>query len=303
MLRNRSKAANSSFALQGVCRICRGLPSALSETLVRGRLFSTRNQYEQKNTAEVSHLKILVYRAGLLAVLIFFWWIISGIVERQLIPSPLATLHAAQHLIAQGQLLGAIFDSLSIYLSGYGLAILIGVPLGLLMGTARTLGKTLEVFVYALSATPRVAFIPLIIVFLGLGASAKTFIVFLGAIMPILINAYAGSLNADKELVEMARSVGASKSRIFREIVLPGALPFAITGLRIGATIGLINTVVAELYTAVRGLGGLLAIYGNTFRMAEYFVIVFTLALIGVFVTTVLRLLEIHLERWRGTGA
>ncbi len=171
-----------------------------------------------------------------------------------------------------------------------------------LKGTVRTLGKILDVFVYALSATPRVAFIPLIIVFLGLGASAKSFIVFLGAVMPILINAYAGALNADDELVEMARSVGARKSRIFREIVLPGALPFAITGLRIGATIGLINTIVAELYTAVRGLGGLLAIYGNTFRMAEYFVIVFTLALVGVLVTTLLRLLELRLERWRGTG-
>lgn len=248
-------------------------------------------------------MKILVYRIALLAALVLLWWMISGMVERQLVPSPLATFYAAQRLISEGRLSEAVIDSLSIYLSGYGLAILVGIPLGLLMGTVRTLGKTLDVFVYALSATPRVAFIPLIIVFLGLGASAKTFIVFLGAIMPILVNAYAGALNADEDLVEMARSVGARKLRIFREIVLPGAMPFAITGLRIGATIGLINTVVAELYTAVRGLGGLLAIYGNTFRMAEYFVIVFTLALIGVLVTTALRFLEIRLERWRGTGA
>jgi ABC-type nitrate/sulfonate/bicarbonate transport system, permease component len=248
------------------------------------------------------HLRIVVYRLGVLAALVAFWWYLSTVVERQLVPSPVATFHAAERLIADGRLFSALLDTLQIYVSGYGLAILIGIPLGLLMGTVRTLGKILDVFVYALSATPRVAFIPLIIVFLGLGASAKSFIVFLGAVMPILINAYAGALNADDELVEMARSVGARKSRIFREIVLPGALPFAITGLRIGATIGLINTIVAELYTAVRGLGGLLAIYGNTFRMAEYFVIVFTLALVGVLVTTLLRLLELRLERWRGTG-
>jgi len=248
-------------------------------------------------------LKIILYRLGVLVALVLLWWFFSTIVERQLIPSPLATFRAAERLIAEGRLSTALLDTLSIYIGGYGAAILIGIPLGLLMGTARTLGKTLDVFIYALSATPRVAFIPLIIVFLGLGASAKTFIVFLGALMPILINAYAGALNSDEDLVEMARSVGASKMRIFREIVLPGALPFAITGLRIGATIGLINTVVAELYTAVRGLGGLLAIYGNTFRMAEYFVIVFTLALIGVVVTTALRLLELRLERWRGNGA
>ena len=122
-------------------------------------------------------------------------------------------------------------------------------------------------------------------VLLGLGVQAKVFIVFLGASMPILLNTYAGVLASNAELVEMAKSVGASRWRVFSRITLPGALPFIVVGLRVGATIGLINTVVAELYTAVRGLGGLLAVYGNTFRMAEYFVIVLILAAIGVTVT------------------
>jgi NitT/TauT family transport system permease protein len=167
------------------------------------------------------------------------------------------------------------------------------------MGGFRIVGKTLDIFVYALSATPRVAFIPLIIVLLGLGLQSKIFIVFLGAVMPILINTYAGVLAVDDELVEMARSVGASRPRIFAAITLPSAVPFVVVGLRIGATIGLINTVVAELYTAINGLGGLLAVYGNTFRMAEYFVIVLTLALIGVIVTEILRYVETRLGRWR----
>ena len=168
------------------------------------------------------------------------------------------------------------------------------------MGGFRVVGKTLDVFVFALAATPRVAFIPLIIVLLGLGPDAKIFIIFLGALMPILINTYSGVLAVDPELVEMAQSVGASRPRIFLSIVLPCAAPFVVTGMRIGATIGLINTVVAELYTAVNGLGGLLAIYGNTFRMAEYFVVVITLAIVGVIVTELLRRLETRLDRWRG---
>ena len=244
-------------------------------------------------------MKIAVYRLLFLTALIGLWWLASTQVARNLIPSPLATLEAAQRLIAEGRLGTALFDSLSIYLGGYVVAILVGVPLGLLMGTIRPLGKTLEIFVYALSATPRVAFIPLIIVFLGLGPQAKILIIFLGAVMPILINTYAGALNSDQELVEMARSVGAKRQRIFTQIVLPGAVPFIIVGLRVGATIGLINTVVAELYTAVKGLGGLLAIYGNTFRMAEYFVVVLTLAFVGVIVTEALRFVEIRLGRWR----
>ncbi|MCW5719533.1 MAG: ABC transporter permease [Devosia sp.] len=244
-------------------------------------------------------MKIAAYRLIFLAGLIALWWLASTMVERNLVPSPWATLLAARQLIAEGRLGGALLDSISIYLGGYAIAILVGIPIGLIMGTMRTLGKTLEIFVYALSATPRVAFIPLIIVFLGLGAQAKILIIFLGAVMPILINTYAGAQNADQELIEMARSVGARRRRIFGSIILPGAVPFILVGLRVGATIGLINTVVAELYTAVKGLGGLLAIYGNTFRMAEYFVIVLTLAMIGVIVTEALRFLETRLGRWR----
>lgn len=243
---------------------------------------------------------ILVYRLGFLALLIAFWTVAAEQLGRNVMPSPLATFEAAQRLLAEGRLQSALGESLKVYLSGLALAVICAIPVGLLMGGFRVLGKTLEIYVFALAATPRVAFIPLIIVILGLGADAKIFIIFLGALMPILINTYAGVMAADEELVEMARSAGADRWRIFTSIVLPGAVPFVVTGMRLGATIGLINTVVAELYTAVSGLGGLLAIYGNTFRMAEYFVVVITLAIIGVVVTEALRHLERRFARWRG---
>lgn len=245
---------------------------------------------------------IWVYRAGFLALLVALWILAAQQFGRNVVPTPLATLDAAQRLIAEGRLLTALGASLTVYLSGYGLAVVCGIPVGALMGGFRLLGKTLEIYVFALAATPRVAFIPLIIVIMGLGADAKIFIIFLGALMPILINTYAGVLAVDEELVEMARSVGASRKRIFTSIVLPSAVPFVVAGMRLGATIGLINTVVAELYTAVSGLGGLLAIYGNTFRMAEYFVVVVTLAIVGVVVTEMLRHIETRLARWRGAS-
>lgn len=242
---------------------------------------------------------IWLFRLAFLAALIGLWVLAAGQFGQNVVPTPLATLEAAARLIAEGRLLEALGASLTVYLSGYALAVLCAIPVGVLMGAFRILGKTLEVYVFALAATPRVAFIPLIIVVLGLGADAKIFIVFLGALMPVLINTYAGVLAVDDELVEMARSVGASRRRIFTGIVLPSAVPFVVTGMRIGATIGLINTVVAELYTAVSGLGGLLAIYGNTFRMAEYFVVVITLAIVGVIVTEILRYSESRIARWR----
>jgi NitT/TauT family transport system permease protein len=245
------------------------------------------------------HWMIALYRVLFLVGLVLAWWLVSLRVGANLIPTPLATWEAGLRLAAEGRLTTALRDSMTTFLGGYGVAVLVAIPVGLLMGTIAPLGKTLDLYVYALSATPRVAFIPLVIVFLGLGFEAKIFIVFLGAVMPVLINTYAGVLAVDEELIEMARSVRAGQLEIFSRIVLPGAVPFIIVGLRLGATIGLINTVVAELYTAVRGLGGLLAIYGNTFRMAEYFVIVIILASIGVLVSETLRLLENRLAAWR----
>lgn len=242
---------------------------------------------------------IALLRVLFLIALIALWYVASQFVGRAAIPTPLATLDAAQRLLSEGRLVSALGASLTVYLTGFTAAVAVAIPLGVIMGTVRPLGRTLDIFVNALAATPRVAFIPLIIVLLGLGLQAKVFVVFLGAVMPILLNTYAGVLAVDQELVEMARAVGAPRRRIFWRITLPDSLPFVVVGLRIGATIGLINTVVAELYTAVSGLGGLLAVYGNTFRMAEYFVVVITLALVGVAVTEMLRLLESRLSRWR----
>jgi len=249
-------------------------------------------------TGEAPFWLIAVSRIGVLLALLILWNLASDHVSRNIVPSPLATLEAAIRLWVDGRLPMAIGTSLATYLGGFLLAIAFALPLGIIMGAFGLLGRTIEIYVYALAATPRVAFIPLIILILGLGVEAKLFVVFLGAVMPIIINTYTGVRQADPDLVEMARSVGASRRRIFTAIVLPGAVPYILAGLRIGATIGLINTVVAELYTAVTGLGGLLALYGNTFRMAEYFVIVLTLATIGVVVTAILRLLELRLTRW-----
>lgn len=238
-------------------------------------------------------------RLGVVALFLLLWWWGAGHVPRGIVPTPEATFSAALRMWNSGQLPQALAESLMIYASGLGLAIVFGIALGILMGTFKPFGRAIDIFVYGLAATPRVAFIPLIILILGLGFEAKTFVVFLGAVMPVILNTYTGVQNADEELIEMARSTGAGRGRIFFHIVLPGAVPVLVVGLRLAATIGLINTVVAELYTAVKGLGGLLAVYGNTFRMAEYFVVVLTLAMIGVVITELLRLLELRLGRWR----
>ncbi len=247
----------------------------------------------------VSQVNIGFWRLVVAIVLIGLWMAVAQFAGENFVPSPLETVAAAIQVFSDGTLPRAALSSLYVFVTGYLISIAFAVPLGLLMGGFRVFGAALEPYVDALSAMPRVAFIPLIIIFLGLGYEAKICVVILGAIMPILINTYVGVLNSDRDLIEMARSGGATDLQIFRKIMLPGAMPYIIAGMRVGAALALINTVVAELYTAVQGLGGLLSIYGNTFRMAPYFVVVFVLALIGLVTMQSLRLLERRIVRGR----
>ncbi len=247
----------------------------------------------------LAEVNIALWHAVVFILFIAAWWALSAAVGRGFMPSPRDTLLAAIRMSGDGSLGVATLQSVYSLLAGYVLAAVIAIPAGLAMGGVRILGAVLEPYVDALSSMPRVAFLPLIIVFLGLGYEAKIFMVFIGAVMPIVVNTYAGVLQSDTELIEMARSAGAGDVAIFRKIVLPGALPFIMTGLRVGASLALINTVVAELYTAVSGLGGLLSIYGNSFRMAPYFVIVVILAVLGMLLMYGVRLLERRVTRWR----
>jgi ABC-type nitrate/sulfonate/bicarbonate transport system permease component len=243
--------------------------------------------------------RVALFRLGFLGLLLLAWWVASVQVERNLIPSPAATWQAALRLIAEGRLQTALWDSLGVFGSGYLLAIAVAIPLGTLMGAWFLLGKTLEVYVYGLAATPRVAFIPLIIVLLGLGFEAKVFIVFLGAVMPILINTYAGVRQADRGPRRdgaVGRRRPAADLRACRAAgcrALRHRRPAARRDDRADQHGGR-----RALHRGARPRRPA-RIYGNTFRMAEYFVVVLCLAAIGVIVTEGLRYVEARLGRWR----
>jgi NitT/TauT family transport system permease protein len=150
-----------------------------------------------------------------------------------------------------------------------------------------------------MNSTPGAAFIPLIIVWFGLYTEAKVVVVWNAAMFPILISTAAGIENANKDLVEMARSFGASRLRLFWQVMVPDAVPTILSGLRIGAAISTVGTVVSELYMAQSGLGGLLANAGNRFQMDRYFAVVIVLMALGSTITALLRLAERRLARWR----
>jgi ABC-type nitrate/sulfonate/bicarbonate transport system permease component len=244
---------------------------------------------------------IVTWRVIALAIFLVLWHLASIPAGKLLLPSPVDVVPAFIDMLRSGQLLSATASSLTVFAAGYALAIVTGVALGVLMGGVPRLGETLEIYVNALNATPRVAFIPLIILWFGLGTNAKIVVIWLQAVMPILINTYAGVQNTDPDLLEAARSFGARRGQLFRYIMLPAALPYIVTGLRLGGANAMVGTVIAELYTALSGLGYLIAQFGGTFQTAKYFSPVLVLAAIGMLISQSLKIVERRLARWKST--
>jgi len=242
------------------------------------------------------------WRAIALAVFLALWQAASIPAGSLLLPAPLDVLRAFFELVRSGELLAATGNSLLVFLGGFGLSVLVGIPVGILMGGIRPLGEGIEIYVNGLNSTPRVAFIPLIILWFGLGVPAKIVVVFVTAVLPIVINTYAGVMNSDQELVQAARSFGARRAQIFRYIMLPAAVPYIVAGVRIGASLAMIGTVVAELYTALSGLGYLLAHFESTFQTAQYFAPVVVLVILGALISESLKILEHRLAGWKGTS-
>jgi NitT/TauT family transport system permease protein len=155
--------------------------------------------------------------------------------------------------------------------------------------------------VSALYSTPNVALIPLLILWFGLGMLSKIVIVFLAAFFPIIVNTYGGVRNVSRGLVEIAQAEGASEAQIFSKIIVPASLPFIMTGIRLAVGRAVVGMVVAEMFTAMSGLGGAIVYYGSAFATDKLFVVIILLALLGVSLTEAVKWLEVRLAPWKET--
>ena len=223
----------------------------------------------------------------------------TGMIKPIFISSPTAIVKAAYALFASGEIYQDLYVSGTEFVVGFALAILFGIPLGLLAGWYRRFYFVIDPFISALYATPRIALLPLIIIWLGIGIWSKVGIVFLGAFFPICVNSLAGVRTVDEELIKAARSFGAGDMRIFRTVVLPSSVPFVLTGLRLGVGRGLVGIVAGELYAATAGIGHLINVAGATFQTAKVFVGIIVIAAFGMFFVEILTRLERKFDKWR----
>lgn len=237
------------------------------------------------------------------SVLVFLalWEIYGRRVDPLLLTYPTAVARAAAELLRSGELIRQLLVSLGSLGAGFGASVLLGVGLGIPVGRSRVIEAIMDPHINALYSTPQVALTPLLMLWFGLGFTVKVSMVFIFAFFPILINTASGVKNVSGSMVEVGRAYMASERQILMKVVLPAALPFIMAGLRIAVGRAVVGMIVAELFTAITGLGAMLTLYGNLFETAKMFVVILVLALLGVTLIQGAQALERKMARWKET--
>ena len=243
-------------------------------------------------------LQTIAIRAVSLAIVLTIWQIVGNGIDPVLFTTPTKVISAAIVMIGSGELWTYLWPSLVVLLIGLTLAAVIGIATGLLLARFWVLDVALGVYITFLYSTPTVALVPLIVLWAGFETTAKVVILFLFAFFPMAINTYQGVKNVDPKLIEVGRAFRCSERQLWTNIVLPAALPFIVTGLRLAVGRGLIGMVLADLYTAISGIGYLIVRTASTYQVDKMFVPIVTLGVLGVTLTALLRVLEIKVAPW-----
>jgi NitT/TauT family transport system permease protein len=231
--------------------------------------------------------------------LALLWEVTGRAMDSTLIP-PLSQIGAAWwKLLSSGKLLSNLSMSLTTLVTGFCLAVVIGVVVGLLMGRFRAVEHFLDLYVNALMSAPSTAFVPVLILWFGLGVESRVAVVFLFAVFVIIINTMTGVKQVDTVLVEMARSFGAREKEIFFMIILPAALPAIMAGLRLGMGRAVKGMVTAEMLLTLTGIGAMIMQYGSSFATDSLFAVIFTVLLIALLTMKAVQWLDRRLTGWK----
>jgi ABC-type nitrate/sulfonate/bicarbonate transport system permease component len=213
-----------------------------------------------------------------------------------------ATMSRLAGLVRSGEFTEALGQSLSLFAAGFALAIIVAVPFGLLLARMRLLRVALEPYIMALYATPMAALAPFILSMMGFGFAPKVVVVYLFAVFPILYNTIEGARSVRPDLIEVARSFRSSEARLWRDVMIPYTLPFALTGMRQGIGRGLVGMVVAEFFLSASGIGRLIIVSERDFDTAGVLAAIIVISVLGALLMGLGRLLENRFSAWRGIG-
>ena len=228
------------------------------------------------------------------------WEIGARFANPAFVPRLSTTIERIGEYFTTGTLTQALLSSLSIYATGMAFAIVFGIGIGLLLARARLLRIGLESYIMILYSTPMVALIPFILALMGFGFAPKVLVVFLFAVFSVLYNTIEGARSLKPELLEVARSFRASEWSVWRDVLLPYTLPFALTGVRQSIGRGLVGLVSAEFFLSGSGIGLLIVRSGQDFDVPGLYAAILIITILGVLLMGIGRALENRFAAWRG---
>jgi ABC-type nitrate/sulfonate/bicarbonate transport system permease component len=246
----------------------------------------------------------MVLGTAVIVLLLIIWELLPYFVPlkqgtRLFFTVPSRIIATLWQMFASGSIWAPLGVSASAFAIGLALAVAAGLPLGILLGRSNTLNAMFDPFITAFNATPRLVFLPLLMLWLGIGVWSKVAIVFLGALFPLLINTHEGVRNADRLLINVVRSFGANEWDVARLVVIPNSLPFIIVGLRLAIGRAILGIVVAEFFGAQDGLGVLMVRAASSFNVDVVFAGLIIFAALSLIMTGLVKLVEERMNRWR----
>jgi len=240
---------------------------------------------------------------GTLSVVAFVvtWQVVLSLIRWDpfFMTTPWLIATAVREQILGGRLWHDMAVSAEAFVVGFALAIIVGIPVGLVMGWRRRAAFALDPLLSALYASPLIALAPLVIITAGVGMGARALLVFLLAVFPFVFNTYAGVRCTDQLLVSVVRSFGGTDRDLYLKVILPSVVPYVVAAARLAIGRGLIGVLVGEFYAASEGLGFAISRFGDTYRLPEMFSGILVLAVVAVGLTSVVRRLEAVVAPWR----
>ena len=224
-----------------------------------------------------------------------------GVIDVMYVSQPSRVVAAAIEIINKGKFLSDVYVSAIEFFVGFALALAVGIFLGMIIGVSKNLRYLLDPPIMALWSTPRLALLPILVVWVGIGMESKILVVFLGAVIPIIVNTVVGIREVDPSMIQAARSFCAKRRDIFINVLVPGSLPAMMAGIRLGIGRGIMGMVVGEMYVSTKGIGHQIMFYGEGFRLDHLLVYVSLVSIFGFASTTLVRQIETRLRNWRET--
>jgi ABC-type nitrate/sulfonate/bicarbonate transport system permease component len=249
----------------------------------------------------LNHEKKILGSASVITFLVL-WELVGNtfqLINPMFMSAPSLVFSAAVQLFGSGEIYNDLYVSGIELFWGYFLSALVAIPFGIMVGWYKKMSYIFDPFINAMNATPRVALLPLVIIWLGIGILSKVGIIFLGAVFPIMINTRDGVKTTPYNLLTAARSFGASEWTLFKSVVLPSTVPFILSGLRLGLGRAIVGVMVGELYAATAGIGFMITVAGATFQTDKVFVGVLIFALTGMIGMELLTRVEGRFSKWR----